>query len=53
MSIASQLEPLKDSLRVVFNDRFIGDQGAKDLARFLAEHRRVEVLEIKSNDIGS
>ena len=53
MSLASQLEPFRDSLRVVFNDRFIGDEGARELARFLGEHRRVEVLEIKSNDIGS
>lgn len=53
MSLASQLDAFRDNARVVFNDRFIGDEGAKELARFIAEHRRVEVLEIKSNDISA
>lgn len=53
MSLAAQFENFKDNARVVFNDRFIGDEGAKDLAKFIAEHRRIEVLEIKSNDISA
>lgn len=44
MSFYSQFENFKDSVRVVFNDRFIGDEGAKELAKFIMEHRRIEVL---------
>jgi myosin heavy subunit len=32
----SQFESFRDSVRVVFNDRFMGDQGAQELAVFLA-----------------
>ena len=53
MSFASQFENFRDSVRIVFNDRFIGDDGAKELARFIADHRKVQALEIKSNDISS
>lgn len=53
MSFQSQFEAFKDNVRVVFNDRFMGDQGAAELARFLSDHRKVEVLEIKSNDISA
>jgi hypothetical protein len=41
MSFASQFENFRDNVRIVFNDRFIGDDGAKELARFLADHRKV------------
>ena len=44
MSFYSQFENFRDSVRIVFNDRFMEDQGAKDLATFLVEHRRIEVL---------
>lgn len=37
----------------MFNDRFIGDAGAQELGVFLAEHRKMEVVEIKSNDISA
>jgi Ran GTPase-activating protein (RanGAP) involved in mRNA processing and transport len=53
MSQQSQFDSFKDNARVVFNDRFIGDQGAQELAKFLSDHRKVEVLEIKSNDISA
>lgn len=53
MSLQSQFENFKDNARVVFNDRFIGDQGAHELAKFIADHRKIEVLEIKSNDISA
>ncbi len=53
MSLQAQFENFKDNARVVFNDRFIGDPGAKELAKFIADHRKVEVLEIKSNDISA
>ncbi len=29
MSLLSQFENFKDSAKIVFNDRFIGDDGAK------------------------
>lgn len=51
MSFQSQFEVFRNNSRVVFNDRFIGDQGAHELSVFLKEHRKVESLEIKSNDI--
>jgi|JI9StandDraft_1071089.scaffolds.fasta_scaffold1506943_1 Ran GTPase-activating protein (RanGAP) involved in mRNA processing and transport len=45
-------DQFKDSARVTLNDKFIGDQGCSKLAEFIASHRRIESLEIKSNDIG-
>jgi hypothetical protein len=53
MSFASLFEPLKQSTRIIINDRFIADEGAKELAVFLDNHRRVELLEVKSNEITS
>lgn len=53
MSFSSAFEMFKDSARVVLNDRFMGDDGARELAAFLSSHGRVESLEIKSNDISS
>lgn len=53
MSLLSQFENFKDNFKFVFNDRFIGDEGAAELARFLADHRKIQVLEIKSNDISA
>lgn len=41
----------RDKARVVLNDLFIGDQGAHELATFLADHGRVESLEVKSNNL--
>jgi len=41
MSLLSQFENFKDNAKLVFNDRFIGDEGAAELARFLAEHRKI------------
>lgn len=45
-------DQFKDSAKVTLNDKFIGDDGCAKLADFLAGHRRIEALEIKSNDIG-
>ena len=41
MSLLSQFENFKDNAKLVFNYRFIGDEGAAELARFLAEHRNI------------
>lgn len=51
MSISTKLDPLKHQTRITLNDKFIGDSGANELAYFLANHRSVQSLEIKSNDI--
>lgn len=53
MSLLAQFETFKDNARIVFNDKFMGDDGAKELARFIADHRKIEALEIKSNDISA
>lgn len=45
-------DQFKDSARVTLNDKFIGDEGCAKLAEFISTHRRIEALEIKSNDIG-
>ncbi len=41
MSILSHLEPFKDNVRVVLNDRFMGDNGSKELAKFLSDHKKI------------
>lgn len=41
MSFLSQFEAFRDNARIVFNDRFMGDDGAKELAKFLSEHKKV------------
>lgn len=41
MSLLSQFENFKDNVKFVFNDKFIGDEGAKELARFVADHRKL------------
>lgn len=53
MSLLAQFENFRDSARVVFNDKFMGDEGARELAKFIADHRKIEMLEIKSNDISA
>ena len=53
MSFSTAFDMFKESSRIVFNDRFMGDEGAKELAQFLSSHGRVESLEIKSNDISA
>ena len=45
-------EHFKDSARITLNDKFLGDEKCPQLAEFLAAHKRVEALEVKSNDIG-
>lgn len=45
-------DQFKDLARVTLNDKFIGDEGCAKLAEFISAHRRIECLEIKSNDIG-
>ena len=41
MSFSSAFDMFKESARVVINDRFMGDEGAKELANFLTSHGRV------------
>ena len=41
MSLQTQLEAFRNNSRLVYNDRFIGDQGAQELASFIADHRSI------------
>jgi len=36
MSLLSQFENFRDSSKLVYNDHFIGDEGAKQLAKFIS-----------------
>lgn len=51
MSLAEFLDQFKETSRVIVNEKYIGDKGAKDLAKFLEAHGKVELLELKHNDI--
>lgn len=44
MSFLPQFENFKDNVRIVFNDRFMGNDGARELAKFLSAHKKVEIL---------
>jgi hypothetical protein len=41
MTFAAMFEPFKQSTRLIINDRFIADEGAKELANFLDSHGKV------------
>ena len=41
MSISTKLEQFRNNPRIVLNDKFIGDQGAGQLAYFISSHKGV------------
>lgn len=51
MSILEWLESFRGAPKVVLNEKYIDNKGAKEVAKFLESHGKVELLELKSNDI--
>ena len=50
--LTSILNSLQNYSRINLSEQYIGDEGARELARFLRTTQNVKILELKGNNIG-
>ena len=50
--LTSILNSLHNYSRINLSEQYIGDEGARELARFLRTTQNVKILELKGNNIG-
>jgi len=50
--LTSILNSLNNYSRINLSEQYIGDEGARELARFLRTTQNVKILELKGNNIG-
>ena len=50
--LTSILNSLNNYSRINLSEQYIGDEGARELAKFLRTTQNVKILELKGNNIG-